>query len=256
MFDLTGKRALVTGSTQGIGYAIAKQLAECGAEVYIHGSADTEKARRAAARLAEELSLCDSEDCDRIKFVTGDLSEVDTVAHIFAKTGEVDIVVANASVQIRREWSRISDEEYELQMDVNLRSTLKLMQAYIPAMRKRGYGRFLAIGSVQERKPHKQMAVYAASKCAIKSLVENVAAQVAADGVTVNMIAPGVILTPRNETALADAEYREKVLSSIPAGYEGEPRDIAAAALLFCSDEGRYVTGAELFIDGGMALGG
>lgn len=256
MFDLTGKRALVTGSTQGIGYAIAKQLAECGAEVYIHGSVDKDKARRAAATLAEELGLCDSEGCDRIKFVTGDLSDKNTVARIIAATGEVDIVVANASVQVRREWSEISDEDYDLQMDVNLRSTLKLMQAYIPAMRKGGYGRFLAIGSVQERRPHTQMAVYAASKCAIKSLVENVAVQVAADGVTVNMIAPGVILTPRNEGALADGEYRARVLSRIPAGYEGEPRDIAAAALLLCSDEGRYITGAELFIDGGMSLGG
>jgi NAD(P)-dependent dehydrogenase (short-subunit alcohol dehydrogenase family) len=130
------------------------------------------------------------------------------------------------------------------------------MQTYNPSMIARGYGRFLAIGSVQERKPHTHMAVYAASKCAIKSLVENVAVQVAADGVTVNMIAPGVILTPRNEDALLDSEYRARVLSRIPAGYEGEPRDIAAAALLLCSDEGRYVTGAELFIDGGMALGG
>jgi NAD(P)-dependent dehydrogenase (short-subunit alcohol dehydrogenase family) len=121
-------------------------------------------------------------------------------------------------------------------------------------MQKRGWGRFLAIGSVQERKPHVNMAVYAASKCAIKSLVENVASQVAKDGVTVNMIAPGVIATPRNDGALADKEYAARVLSNIPAGFVGAPEDISAAALLFCSDEGRYINGAELYIDGGMAV--
>ena len=254
MFNLNGKRALVTGSTQGIGYAIAEALASHGAEVYIHCSKDEKKADAVAEALSAKLRECGNSP--RIHAVTGDLSDALTVDRIFDATGEVDIVVANASVQVRCGWDSINDADYEMQMDVNFRSTLKLMQAYIPGMRERGFGRFLAIGSVQERRPHAQMAVYAASKCAIKSLIENVAAQVAPDGVTVNMIAPGVILTPRNEGALADEEYRARVLSRIPAGYEGEPCDIAASALLFCSDEGRYITGAELYIDGGMAIGG
>ena len=139
MFDLRGKRALVTGSTQGIGYAIAKALIEHGAEVYVHCSSDEEKARA----IAESLGST--------RFVVGDLSEKSTVQRIFAVTGELDIVVANASVQVRNEWSAITSAEYDLQMNVNFRSTLELMQAYVPGMQKRGWGRFLAIGSVQER---------------------------------------------------------------------------------------------------------
>ena len=242
MFDLKGKRALVTGSTQGIGYAIAKALIEHGAEVFIHCSADEDKARGVAAELGSSL------------WCVGNLSDELAVSRIRELTGSLDIVVANASVQIRKEWSAISSDEYRLQMDVNYYSTLQLMQAYIPDMQRGGWGRFLAIGSVQEKKPHVNMAVYAASKCAIKSLTQNVAAQVAKDGVTVNMIAPGVIATPRNDGALADKEYAQKVLSGIPAGFVGEPCDIAASALLFCSEEGRYINGAELYIDGGMAV--
>ena len=242
MFDLKGRRALVTGSTQGIGYAIAKLLAERGAEVYIHCSGDEAKASSIAAEIGCGL------------YAVGDLTDPLAVGKIFEKTGSLDIVVANASVQIRRDWQSITEEEYRQQMDVNFRSTLQLMQAYVPKMQERGYGRFLTIGSVQESKPHPMMAVYAASKCAIESLVKNVAAQVAKDGVTVNSLVPGVILTPRNESALADPEYRDAVLRGIPAAFAGEPSDVASAALLFCSEEGRYITGADLYVDGGMAV--
>ncbi len=242
MFDLKGKTALVTGSTQGIGYAIAKLLIERGAEVYIHCPRDSEKARRVAKELGST------------RFVTADLAERDAAERIYAVTGPLDIVVANASVQYRNEWYNITNEEFDKQIDVNLRSTLALMQAYIPGMQKRGFGRFITVGSVQEHRPHVNMAIYAASKCAIVSLVKNVAKQVAKDGVTVNNLAPGVIATQRNEQALSDPEYSKKVLAGIPAGYAGTAEDCAAAALLLCSPEGRYITGVDLLVDGGMSL--
>lgn len=242
MFDLKGKRALVTGSTQGIGYAVAKCLFEHGAEVYIHCAEDSEKAERVAREIGTGL------------FVTGNLGKIDTVEKIYEETGALDIVVANASVQVRAPWVKITDSEFSYQTDVNLRSTLKLMQVYIPKMQERGWGRFLAVGSVQQYRPHKDMAVYAASKCAIQSLVENVAKQVAGDGVTVNNLIPGVIGTPRNDAALSDTEYKNRILSGIPAGFIGEVEDCAAGALYLCSDEARYVTGTELVIDGGMKL--
>ena len=242
MFDLTGKRALVTGSTQGIGYAIAKTLHEYGASVYVHCSKNEEKAKRIAEEIGTNL------------WVTGDLGDADCVKRIHENTGELDIVVANASVQVRTPWNEISSDEFERQINVNLRSTLELMQSYIPAMQAKKWGRFLAVGSVQQYRPHMHMAVYAASKCAIQSLVHNVAKQVAKDGVTVNNLVPGVIVTPRNDEALADAEYAKKVLSGIPAGFAGQPSDCAGAALLLCSDEGRYITGIELPVDGGMKL--
>lgn len=242
MFNLTGKRALVTGSTQGIGYEIARVLRAYGAEVYIHCSRDEVKARTIAAELKSDL------------WVTGDLGDSECVKRIFEKTGALDIVVANASVQFRAPWNEISAEEFERQINVNLRSTLELMQSYLPAMQAKKWGRFLAVGSVQQYRPHMHMAVYAASKCAIQSLVHNVAKQVAKDGVTVNSLVPGVIATPRNNEALSDAEYAKAVLSGIPAGFAGQPSDCAGAALLLCSDAGRYITGIELPVDGGMKL--
>ena len=242
MFNLTGKRALVTGSTQGIGYEIAKVLRTHGAEVYIHCSKDEVKAQAVAAEMESGL------------WVTGDLGDSECVKRIYEKTGELDIVVANASVQFRTPWSEISAEEFDRQINVNLRSTLELMQSYIPAMQAKKWGRFLAVGSVQQYRPHMHMAVYAASKCAIQSLVHNVAKQVAKDGVTVNNLIPGVIVTPRNDEALANVEYAKKVLSGIPTGFAGQPSDCAGAALLLCSDAGRYITGIELPVDGGMKL--
>ena len=241
-FDLTGKKALVTGSTQGIGYAVAKVLCEHGAEVYVHCSKDMEKAER----IAKEIGAAGA--------VTADLGDADAAERLYRATGALDIVVANASVQFRRAWDEIPPEEYDRQMNVNLRSTLCLMQKYIPDMQKKKWGRFVAVGSVQQYKPHAQMAIYAASKCAIQSLVENVAKQVAADLVTVNTLLPGVIATPRNDAALADDTYRAKVLAGIPAGYAGESEDCAGAALLLCSEEGRYITGTQLIVDGGMHL--
>lgn len=242
MFDLTGKRALVTGSTQGIGYAIAKALTRYGAQVYIHCSSDDEKAKRIAAELGTDL------------WVTGDLGIQGCAEKLYEKTGGLDIVAANASVQFRTPWDEIPSEEFDRQINVNLRSTLELMQVYIPGMQAKKWGRFLAVGSVQQYRPHAQMAVYAASKCAIQSLVHNVAKQVACDGVTVNNLVPGVIETPRNDAAFADAGYARKVLAGIPAGFAGKPDDCAGAALLLCSDAGRYITGTELVVDGGMSL--
>ena len=125
IFCLVGKRALVTGSTQGIGLAIAKILREYGAEVYVHCSADPAK----AARIAEEIG---SE-----RYVTGDLLQADSAEKLFAVTGELDIVVANASIQVRKHRQAITDDEFDAQMNVNFRSTLKLMQTYLPAMQRK-----------------------------------------------------------------------------------------------------------------------
>ena len=128
------------------------------------------------------------------------------------------------------------------------------MQDYYPAMKEKGWGRVITVGSVQQTKPHPDMAVYAATKCAVMSLVRNVAKQVAPYGVTVNNLSPGVIATPRNDAALSDPVYAEKVLAGIPMHFAGEPSDMAGAALLLASDAGRYITGIDLVVDGGMGL--
>ena len=242
MFDLKGKKAIVTGSTQGIGLEIAKGLASQGAKVWINGASSYEKCYQASREVT------DSE----IAFVS--LKEKDCAKKLYGITGDVDILVLNASIQYRKSWDDISSEEFNEQMKVNFKSSLELIQKYVPKMKMNGWGRILTIGSVQQYKPHKDMIVYAASKCAQMSMVENLAKQLASYGITVNNLSPGVIRTPRNTVALEDKEYEKKVLEGIPCGYAGEPEDCVAGALLLCSEEGRYINGIDLVIDGGMRL--
>lgn len=243
MFDLKGKRALVTGSTQGIGNAIAAQLALQGATVIVHGSTSEEKCRKAAAKMQGNTEIA-----------VVNLSEPDCAERLYEKTGDVDILVLNASVQFRKAWDEITPEEFDTQINTNLKASLMLIQKYAAHMKQQNWGRIVTVGSVQQHKPHKDMAIYAASKCGQMSLVHNLAKQLAPFGITVNNLSPGVIATPRNDAALADPVYCKQVLSGIPMGYAGESEDMAAAALLLCSKEGRYITGTELIVDGGMHL--
>ncbi len=242
MFDLHGKTALVTGSTQGIGLAIAKLFHEAGAEVIINGATSDEKCIKAMQEVG----------CSR--YVTKSLSAPDAADCIYEKTGDVDILVLNASVQFRKTWLEITPEEFETQMNVNVRSSLAMIQKYYPHMKEQAWGRILTVGSVQQYRPHRDMAVYAASKCSLMSLVKNIAKQVAPYGVTVNNLCPGAIATPRNADAVADKEYLAKVLAGIPAGRMGLAEDCAPAALYLCSNEASYVTGSEIIVDGGMYL--
>ncbi len=242
MFDLTGKRALVTGSTQGIGLAIAKLFQKAGAEVIVHGA--TSEAKCLAAMREVGCS----------QYVVKNLADADAAEVIYAATGDLDIVVLNASVQFRTPWNEITAEELNTQLTVNFTTSLAMMQKYFPYMKQQRWGRILTVGSVQQYRPHKDMAVYAASKDAQMSLVRNIGKQVAPFGITVNNLCPGVIATPRNEAALNDTAYRAKVLEGIPAGFEGLAEDCAPAALYLCSDEARYVTGSEIIVDGGMHL--
>lgn len=242
-FDLSGKRALVTGSTQGIGFAAAKILAEYGAEVFVHGTSSEEKCKKAAEQIG-----------GLTKSVRKDLFAADCAECIYDKTGDVDILVLNASLQIRKSWDEITLEEYERQMNINFRASLLMIQKYVSYMKEKKWGRIICVGSVQQYKPHKDMLVYAAGKQAQMSMVENLAKQLAAYGITVNNISPGVIATPRNDDALADEEYKKNVLSGIPSGYIAEPSDCAGGVLLLASEAGRYITGIDLTIDGGMRL--
>ncbi len=243
MFDLHGKRALVTGSTQGIGLAVAKLLAQQGATVIIHGSTSMEKCIRAAGELSGQPETA-----------LANLSEADCAEKLYAQTGDVDILVLNASIQYRRAWDEITAEEFDTQIHTNLKASLSLIQKYTPYMKEQKWGRIVTVGSVQQYKPHKDMAIYAASKCGQMSLVTNIGKQLAPYGITLNNLSPGVIATPRNDAALSDPDYSAKVMAGIPMGYAGVAEDCAAAALLLCSDEGRYITGTDLIVDGGMHL--
>lgn len=248
--SLAGKRALVTGSSQGIGRATAVALAEFGADVMVHCARDVAKAE--AAR--KEIEAFDV----RSGVTTADLAEPEAAEKVYAETlaalGPVDILVLNASVQIRKPWQEITLDEYRRQLDVNFGASLWLIQRFAPEMQRRRWGRILTLGSVQQVRPHPEMLVYSATKSALSNMVRNLAPQLARDGITINNLAPGAIATVRNEQVLADEAYLRRVLAKIPAGFIGEPSDCAGLAVLLCSEAGRYITGQDLFVDGGMGL--
>jgi len=248
--SLAGKRALVTGSSQGIGRATAVALAEFGADVMVHCARDVAKAE-AARKEIEAFGV-------RSGVTTADLAEPEAAEKVYAETlaalGPVDILVLNASVQIRKPWQEITLDEYRRQLDVNFGASLWLIQRFAPEMQRRRWGRILTLGSVQQVRPHPEMLVYSATKSALSNMVRNLAPQLARDGITINNLAPGAIATVRNEQVLADEAYLRRVLAKIPAGFIGEPSDCAGLAVLLCSEAGRYITGQDLFVDGGMGL--
>ena len=242
MFDLSGKTALVTGSTQGIGFAIAGLLSEHGARVFVCGSDNMEKCRAASERIKNSTP------------VVANLLKEDAADRLYEQTGDVDILVLNASIQYKRDWDEFSLEEYDIQMNCNLKSSYLLMKKYAEGMKKKRWGRIVAIGSTNQYNQHPKLSLYGVTKAAQLKLVQNVAPALAPYGITVNNVAPGAINTPRNEKDLSDADFKKRVEGAIPCGYIGEAEDVSPAVLLLCSEEGRYITGSDLKIDGGMSL--
>ncbi len=235
-------KILVTGSTQGIGKAIAKAFVERGNEVIVHCSKDLEKAEK----IRQELGGA--------KAVVCDLSNMQEVDGLYSQTGAVDCLILNASVQYKESWLDIGEETLDKQLAVNIKSTLKLMQAYYPKMQEKGFGRIVTIGSVNQYRNHPELTLYSATKCAVMSLVKNIAKRVAPYGVTVNNVAPGAIATPRNADVYQDEERRKAVEAVIPMGRFGKPEDCVGAVLLLCGEQGSYITGTDIIIDGGMRL--
>lgn len=236
------KSVLITGSTQGIGKALATAFVKAGYKVCVHCSKDLEKAERVRAEIGAH------------KAVVCDLSNMDEVNELYQKTGAVDCLILNASVQYKELWQDITDETFDKQFAVNVKSTFKLMQAYYPAMQEKGFGRIVTIGSVNQYRNHSELSVYSATKCAVMKFVEIIAKQVAPFGITVNNVSPGAIATPRNESVYNDEEKRKVVETCIPMGRFGTPEDCVGAVLMLCGDQGNYITGTDIIIDGGMRL--
>ncbi len=243
---MNGKKALVTGSSRGIGKAIATALGADGYYVYVHCAGNIEKAKQTKQIIEQNGG--------KAEVLQADLTDVNSVNGIIDGIGGVDVLVLNASVQYKRKWTDITVQETMKQLNCNFVSSLMLIQQAVPYMIKNGYGRIITIGSVQEAKPHPDMLVYSASKAAQTNMVKSLSLQLADKGITVNNVAPGVIYTDRNVEALSDPEYAKTVTDSIPVGFYGKPEDCAGIVSLLCSDAGRYITGQSIYVDGGKSV--
>ena len=240
------KRVLVTGSTRGIGKAIAQRLAQDGFEVIIHGAKNASKANELKKLIENEGGSARVELCD--------LCNLEETRALCRRLPELDAVVLNASLQYKTPWQDIGEDEAYEQINCNFLSSLIIIQSAVPHMKENGWGRIVSIGSVQEKKPHPDMLIYSATKAAQTNMTESLALQLAGFGITVNNVAPGVIYTDRNIEALSDEAYAKKVTASIPAGFYGVPEDCAGTVSLLLSDDARYITGQSIYIDGGKSL--
>lgn len=246
-FRLTGRTALVTGARREIGRSIALILAGAGARLAIHHAGTEEEARDAAAVVAEIEAQGGQARAFGQDFAMDDAGA--TLAASVSARSPVDILVLNASIELPEDLTSITRDRFDRQIAVNLRAPLELVQALVPPMAERGWGRVVTIGSVQQVRPHPQMLVYAGTKAAQLNWTMNLARQFGGQGVTVNNLAPGAIRTARNRVQMETEEAQ--LVQRIPAGRLGRPDDLAGAALLLCSDAGSYINGANLYVDGG-----
>lgn len=252
-FDLSGRTALVTGARREIGRAIAIAFAAQGARLAVHHSGTEEEACDAAEVVREIRSAGGEADAFARDFTEDDAGK-HLASDVIAAIGSVDILVLNASMEIPEDYRAVDRINFDRQIAVNLRSSLELLQELVPPMADRGWGRVLAVGSIQQERPHPQMIVYAGTKAAQANWMRNLARQFGGCGVTANNLAPGAILTARNREQMA----REGTLflQRIPVGRLGRPDDLVGAALLLCSNAGAYINGANLYVDGGRHVAG
>ena len=244
MFDLSGKTALVTGATGGIGAAIARTLHAQGAAVALSGTR-SEVLETLAGELGERVAVtpCNLSDPEATAALPGQAE---------AALGGLDILVNNAGLTRDNLALRMKDEDWQTVLDVNLTAAFRLSRAALRGMMKRRWGRIVSITSVVGVTGNPGQTNYAASKAGLIGMSKSLAAEVASRGITVNCVAPGFIETPMTD-ALND-EQKQRILTAVPAGELGRPEDVAAAVAYLASGEGGYVTGQTLHVNGGMAM--
>ena len=249
IFDLKGRTALVTGSSRGIGAAIAQGLAGAGAFVFVHGqtAASTKKT-------LDQITISGG----RAEAISGDLSSKgtgrDLVNECELRAGKLDILIINASAQINAPLSGVSDEDLDFQLNVNFRSTFEMLQTCLPKMANRKWGRVVNVGSVNQNTPKPIVSIYAATKAAQHNLVQSQAREFAQTGVVLNTLAPGLIDTDRNaERKTSDPtgwlDYTKKVNWM---GRAGTVSEMVGAALFLSSDACSFMTGESMNIAGGV----
>lgn len=244
MFDLKGKKALVTGASGGIGGAIARAFHGAGAELAVSGTR------------VEALDALAGELGDRVHVVAADLSSAEQVERLAGDAAEamggIDILVNNAGLTRDGLMMRMKDEDWQAVVDVNLTAAFRLSRAAIRGMMRSRWGRVISVTSIVGAMGNPGQANYAASKAGLTGMSKSLAAEVANRGITVNCIAPGFIVTAMTDV-LKD-EQRDRLLGAIPAARFGEAGEIAAAAVYLASEEAGYITGQTLHINGGMMM--
>ena len=244
MFDLTGKTALVTGASGGIGAAIATTLHAQGASVVLHGTRE------------ERLAALKAELGERAHIVTANLGDREAVANIIAeateKAGPISILVNNAGITRDNLAMRMKEEEWDAVIDVNLTASMILCRTAMRGMMKARHGRIISISSIVGVIGNPGQSNYAASKAGMIGYSKALAQEVASRGVTVNVLAPGFIETPMTDE-LSD-DQKTALLSRVPAARLGHADEIAAAVVYLASDKAAYVTGATIHVNGGMAM--
>jgi 3-oxoacyl-[acyl-carrier protein] reductase len=248
MFDLTGKVALVTGGSRGIGRATAMMLAKQGAHVVVNYVRGEEEARRVVREIEESGGKAEALAFD----VANMQATEEAIVALAKRLGRLDILVANAGIAIDGLVVRVKEEEIDRVLSVNVKGAIACARGALKTMMRARTGRIVFLSSIVGEMGNGGQAVYSASKAAIIGLTKTLAREYASRNVTVNVVTPGFIDTDMTSAMTEDA--RKGMLSTIPLGRTGKPEDIASAILFLCSDEASYITGETLRVNGGMYM--
>ena len=247
-FHLSGKRALITGGSKGLGFAIAKAFIEYGAEVIITGR-NREQMNKACTDLGKKCTglIFDLKDLDRIAAF---------VSTVEKEHGAIDILVNNAGIHLKKDALAVSDEEYEEVIRINQQAVFAMSRECAKKMVTRKKGVIVMVSSMASQYGIPKVIAYTSAKSAVEGMTRGLAVELSPLGIRVNCIAPGFIETDMSSKALnGDKERKERVLSRTPMGKLGTPEDIAHAAVYLSSDAAGYITGIVLPVDGGNAIG-
>jgi len=247
--ELKGKVALVTGSSQGIGQAIAVRLAQDGANIVVdyrsHSEGAEETRRQVEAAGAKAV------------VVKADLSSVDQINHLIdsgvTAFGAIDILVNNAGIEKRKDFWEVTEDEYDAVMAVNLKGVFFTTKAFVGQLQSaKRSGKIINISSVHEELPFPHFTSYCMSKGGVKMMTRNLAIELAPFGITVNSVAPGAIETPINKSLLQDPAKLGALMQNIPLKRLGQPADVADVVAFLASSQSDYITGTTIFVDGGL----
>jgi 3-oxoacyl-[acyl-carrier protein] reductase len=248
MFDLTGKVALVTGGSRGIGRATAIALAKQGAHVVVNYVKGEEEARRVVSEIEAAGGKAEALGFD----VANMQATEDAITALAKRLGRLDIVVANAGIAIDGLVVRVKEEEIDRTLAVNVKGAIGCAKGALKTMMRARTGRIVFLSSIVGEMGNGGQAVYSASKAALIGLTKTLAREYASRNITVNVVTPGFIET--DMTSAMNEDARKGMLSAIPLGRTGKPEDIAAAIVFLCSDEASYITGETLRVNGGMYM--